>query len=191
MTILITNLVAGPMSVYTAPFGSAEPADTAVATQPPGAPFADAGATTGGAKIKYDQKFFELQVDQLVDSAGRRLTQRDVSVKTNLAEPTLANLKLALNGGTVTSSGTGATLNDAYDPADTAAATQPTYIAVILDGFGPNGKPRRVVLRKCINIDAVEIEYKKDGQSLYTVEFACHWVSASIKPFHVVDSTAP
>lgn len=191
MSVLITNLVAGPLTIYTGTFGATEPVDTAVASAPGGA-FTDMGATSGGAKLKLDQKFFELKVDQLVDSAGRRLTDRDFSVKTNLAEATLANLKMALNSaGTITTSGTGATLNDAYEPDAATSATQPTYICVLLDGYGPNGKRRRVILRKCLNIDAVETEYKKDGQTLFTVEFACHWVSTSIKPFKIIDDTSP
>jgi hypothetical protein len=190
MTIGRTNLVAGPLTLYTGAFGATEPLDTAVSSAPGGA-FTDAGATSGGAKLKIDQKFFELKADQIVDSAGRRLTDRDFSVKTSLAEPTLANLVFALNGGATSSGGSGATAYNAYDPADTAAATQPTYICVLMDGYGPNGKRRRIILRKCVNIDAVETEYKKDGQTLFSVEFACHWVSSSIKPWHIVDDNSP
>lgn len=189
MAVTITNLCAGPITLWTGAFGVAEPADTAVASDP-GAGWTDAGATTGGAKLKIDQKFFELATDQIVDSAGRRLVQRDATVKTNMAEPTLANLILVLNGGATSTGGSGATAYSAYDPDAASSATQPTYIAVLMDGWAPNGKRRRVILRKCLNIDAVETEYKKDGQTLFTAEFACHWVSASIKPFHIVDSTA-
>ena len=58
------------------------------------------GATDGGLKFSIDQKFSVLNCDQLVDDVGSRLTSRAVMFDTNLAEPTLGNLKTAINGGT-------------------------------------------------------------------------------------------
>ena len=46
---------------------------------------------------------------------------------------------------------------------------------------------RRVVVRKVLSIDDVETAYKKDEMNLFPVTFAAHYVSASIKPFRVID----
>lgn len=189
MAVTATNLIAGPATLYTGDFGETEPADTAVASGP-GVDYADAGGTQDGVKLIVEQEYMELEVDQIVDIAGRRLTKRDVKVATNLAEPTLENLKFALNGGTITTGGTGGTAYKAYDPAMDTSATQPTYISILLDGYAPNGKVRRVIVRKVLSVEKVESSYKKDDQTLFPVTFSAHWVSASIKPFHIVDGTA-
>ncbi|NIB31141.1 hypothetical protein HBB16_04465 [Pseudonocardia sp. MCCB 268] len=60
-------------------------------------------------------KYTELAVDQIVDVPGRRLTKRDMTLQTNMAEPTLENLAVAMNAGTVTA-GTGVkSLEPAFD----------------------------------------------------------------------------
>jgi hypothetical protein len=132
--------------------------------------------------------FAELEVDQIVDIVGRRLTKRELDVETNLAEPTLASLALALNNAAPTVSGAFSTL----DPDNTSAATQLTYKALIVDGYAPqdasgNTMRRRVIIRKALQSDNVEYAYGKGDQTVFKVKFSAHYVSASIKPFHIVD----
>lgn len=189
MAVTATNLIQGPGTLYTDAFGGTEPADTAVASAPGGS-WVDVGATQDGVTLSIEQEYAELEVDQVVDVPGRRLTKRDFRVSTNMAEPTLVNLALALNGGTNGSGGTGATAYLSYDPAMDTSATQPTYKALLFDGYAPNGKVRRVIVRKALSVEPVETSYKKDEQTLFPVTFAAHWVSTSIKPFHVVDGNA-
>jgi hypothetical protein len=188
MAVTVTNLTAGPGTLYSGAFGATEPADSAINTTPVASTWTDAGATQDGMKINVNVDFFELEVDQIVDVPERRLTKRDVQVETNLAEPTLANLSLAMNGGTVTASAAYST----YDPDDANSATQPTYKAIIVDGYAPRTAAgstmrRRVVVRKVINVDKAGMEYKKKGQTIIPVKFAAHWVSTSIKPFRIID----
>lgn len=189
MAVTATNLIQGPGTLYVGDFGETEPADTAVASAP-GGDWTDVGGTQDGVRLTVNQEYTELEVDQVVDVPGRRLTKRDMQVATNLAEPTLDNLVYALNGGAVTSGGTGGTAYEAYDPAMDTAATQPTYRALLFDGYAPNGKVRRVIVRKVLSTESVETAYKKDEQTLFPVTFSAHWVSSSIKPFHIVDGTA-
>jgi hypothetical protein len=183
MAVDVTNLIAGPGTLYTGAFGATEPADSAVNTTPPSSTWTDVGGTQDGVTLNVIQEFFELEVDQIVDVPGRRLTKRDLQVQTNMAEPTLANLALALNGGTVTASAAYTT----YDPSDDTSATQPTYKALIFDGYAPDGFRRRVVVRKALSIEGVETSYQKDEQTLFPITFAAHYVSDSIKPFRVID----
>lgn len=191
MSVTVTNLIAGPATLYVGAFGATEPTDANVNTTPAASTWTDMGGTQDGATLTLNQDFFELEVDQIVDIPGRRLTKRDVQVKTNLAEATLDNLLVALNDGTVSASASYST----FDPADTNAATQPTYRAILLDGWAPQtgagvSNRRRVVLRKVLSIDNVESEYKKDGQTLIPVTFGVHYVSSAIKPFRIIDQTA-
>jgi hypothetical protein len=185
MAVDTTNLIAGPGKLMTALFGATEPADSLINAAYAASAFTDVGATQDGVTLNFDREFFELEVDQVVDVPGRRLTKRDLRIQTNLAEPTLTNLGVVLNGGTVTASAAYST----YDPADDTAATQPTYRAIMFEGFAPRGFRRWVFARKVISVDAVGVPYKKDGQALFPTSFACHYVSPSIKPFRIVDQT--
>jgi hypothetical protein len=119
-----------------------------------------------------------------VDIPGRRLTKREFKLNTNLAEPTLENYKIASNGGTIT---TGATYRT-YEPSMDNSGDTPEYSALIFDGFGPNSRKRRVAARRVLNVASVGQEYMKDSQLLFPVEFSCHYVSASIRPFRYIDS---
>lgn len=186
MAIDTTNLIAGPGTLWSGAFGASEPTDASINDAYAGSAFTDFGATQDGVTLDIAQEFFVLEVDQVVDIPGRRLTARDLQVKSNLAEPTLANLAIALNGGTVAASASYST----FEPSDDNAATQPTYRAVMFEGWAPRGYRRRFIARKVLSIETVGVPYKKDGQTLFPVAFGCHYVSPSIKPFRVVDQTA-
>jgi hypothetical protein len=183
VTVTAGNLVQGPATIYVGDFGAVEPADSAVASAPSDAVWTDAGGTTDGLKITIDQKYSALDVDQLVEVVESRLTAREVTIETKLAEATLDNLKLLMNGGS-SSSGSG---YESLEFAEGSSATQPDYSALIIDGWGPNGKRRRVIIRKVLQIDAVALEYKKDGQTVYTLKMRSHYVSSAVKSIHIVD----
>lgn len=188
MAVTATNLIQGPGTLYTGAFGATEPADSAVNAAPSASTWTDLGATKDGVTITADLEYAELEVDQIVDVPERRIVKRDLQVATNLAEGTLENLATVLNGGTVTASAAYKT----FDPADDTSATQPSYKALIMDGYAPRTAAsavmrRRVVVRKVLSVESVEVPYKKDDQTLFPVTFSAHWVSSSIKPFRVVD----
>lgn len=187
MTVTATNLCQGPATLYTGAFGATEPADSAVNTSPPSSSWTDVGGTQDGLKFTIDQSYAELEVDQIVDRVGSRLTKRNFMVETSMAEPTLDNLSLAMNGGT-SASGAG---YSSFEPSFASSATQPTYKALLFDGWAPGGAyTRRVIVRKALSVDAVETSYTKDKQTLFSVKWAAHYVSASTAPLHVVDQTS-
>jgi hypothetical protein len=196
MSANVVNLVQGPAALYihnfSDPVTAYEPADSAVNTGPAtsGAnAWTDLGGTTDGCELSIDQEYKELEVDQVVDIPGRRLTKRDMSVKTNLAEPTLENLVFALNDG---STATGAGYKN-YTPAFTDSATQPTYRSLLLHGWAPGdggsgqSKRRMVLLRKSLSSDNVEFAYKKEDQTVFQVKWSVHYVNSTTAPFKIVD----
>lgn len=190
MAVTSANLVAGPATVYYGSFGATEPAASAVSSAPSSAAWTDLGGTSDGVKINIDLNYFELEVDQITDRVGSRLEKREVTIETNLAEVTLANLKQALNGGTISATAAYQT----FDPLNDSSATQPTYFALLVDGWAPLGTGaasasarRRFVARKVIQTDAVGLEYKKDGQTFIPVKLTCHYVSSTTGPFQVID----
>lgn len=187
MTVTSTNLIMGPASLYVGVFGAVEPADASVNTTPAASAWTDLGGTDGGVKLTVDQKFTALSVDQIVDRVGSRLTSREFMIVTSLAEGTLANLSTALNGSTQATGSGYANLEPIYTA---NSATQPTYIALLFDGYSVNGFRRRIILRKALSTGKVDTAYQKDKQTFIPVEFTGHWVSTSIAPIHVVDQTS-
>lgn len=199
MTANVVNLVQGPATVYIGTFDGTtarEPANALVNTTPATSAWTDLGGTTDGVSLSINQEYKELEVDQVVDIPGRRLVKRDMSAKTNLAEPTLQNLLYSLNdvnGGSLGASGAG--FAGYYEPAFTDSATQPTYRALLLWGWAPGGsgaggttsKRRMVHLRKVLSSDNVEFAYKKEDQTVFSVTWSVHYVSTSVAPFKIVD----
>ena len=181
MPVTSTNLIQGPATLYVGIFGATEPATISAA---PATGWTDVGGTTDGVTLSVELEFAELNVDQLVDLAGQRITKRVAKVKTNLAEATLANLAVALNELA------GSVATNKFTPSNGLTAFTPNYAAILVDGLAPGGFKRRVIVRKCLQIGNVETNYKKDGQTLFPVEFASHYVSASIAPFSWEDATS-
>lgn len=186
MSVTTTNLIQGPGTLYKGNFGATEPADTAVNAVPPASSWTDLGGTQDGVKLSIDQTYSELEVDQITLRVGSRLTKQDFMIETSLAEPTLENLSISLNGGT-SASGAGF---KSFDPNVTSSATQPNYFALILDGYAPSQLTRRIIGRRMLNTESSELSYTKDKQTLIPAKFTGHYVSSSITPFHIVDQTS-
>lgn len=179
MTVTATNLIQGPATLYRAVFGSAEPATVATA---PVSPWIDLGGTQDGVSISDTTSMAKLTVDQIAMAVGATATERVVQVKTNLAEATLANLAIATNNTDPAS--------NVYTADNGSAQFIKPYSAILLDGLAPGGFRRRLIVRKVLSVDAVELAYKKDGQTLIPVTFEAFWVSSSIAAFIYTDAVA-
>lgn len=177
MGVTTTNLLMGPAKVYIAPFGTTEPlnADIELAAE-----WTDVGGTLDGANINIEQTYTELLVDQIAMRVGSRLTSQNVSVTVNMAEATLANMRVATN----TAAGAGTTFE--LDP--TISNAEPNYVAVIFEGQRPGGGNRRFIIRRALSIEAIEMAFTKDGQTVIPTTFGAHYVSDSIKPVKLDDT---
>jgi len=184
--VTTTNLAMGPGNLFIGDFGATEPADSAIASDPSDVAWRYVGGTVGGLTFTVTQQFKELEVDQLVETPERRVTRREASFKTQLAEATLENLALALNSGTITP-GVG---YDTFEPANVTSGDSPGYKAGIFDGYGGGGLRRRVIMRKILSTDNVDVASSKDGQTVYPVTFMSHYVSSSIKSYKIVQAAA-
>lgn len=188
MAVSVTNLTMGPGTIYHGAVEASEPDDTDVGNAIPdtavSGSWTDLGGTNGGVTLELALDYTELEVDQIVDIVGRRLTKREMKINTTLAETTLENFQIANNGGTIT---TGAGFKS-FDPKmDTSAAT-PEYIALIFDGVnGDSSLRRRVIARRVLSTAGIGQEYSKDSQTLFPVEFSCHYVDTDTPPFKYVD----
>ena len=196
MGVVTTNLVLGPATLYVAPFGTTEPADSTVTPNGPSyipsSPWADVGGTDGGVNFEVDSTYTALNVDQIIMEVGARLTEIKMSVTAKLAEVTLANMNNALNSIATSSGGSG------YSTLDIpvgSAATQPSYAAVMIQGWAPilstgAAALRRVIVRKVLSQTKVGLMSDKKTQQSYDCSWSAYFVSSSIVPCHIVDQTA-
>lgn len=190
MSVTTANLVLGPATFYVGLFGSVtEPADTAVNLTPAASSgFTDAGGTSGGVNLEISPKFSDLEVDQIVDVLGSRLTSREMMITTSFAEVTLANLTTALNNLTSAATGAGYSALDLTSP---SSASQPTYAALLIDGWAPSSPfRRRLLVRKVLSTAKTGLAYTKDKQTLIPVTFKAYYVSSGTSPIHIVDQTS-
>jgi len=190
MGVTASNLAMGPGALYVGDFGATEPADTAIdlAAVPDDTDWTDVGGTMGGLTLTVSQQFKEFEVDQLVETPERRVTRREASFKTQLAEVTLENLVIALNSGTITPGVSGAP--DTFVPSNTDSSGTPAYKAIIFDGVGGGGLRRRVIVRKVLSTDNVDATSAKDAQTVYPVTFTSHYVSPSIPSYKIIQASA-
>jgi hypothetical protein len=185
------QVLMGAGRMYTGVFsatGANEPALSAINAAPQASAWTYTGFTSDGLTISIEQSFAEMRVDQLADLIGSRLTERMVTIQANLAEATLANLTLGLNGGTITT----AAGYSFYEPVYDGTELQPTYIAVLFDGYAPASssgvsKRRRIILRKALSKENIESSYKKDEMTLVPVTFTGHYVSDTVASFRIID----
>ena len=185
------QVLMGAGRMYTGTFsatGANEPALAAINSAPQASAWTYTGFTSDGITLTIDQTFSEMRVDQLADRVGTKLTERQVSLQAGLAEATLANLTLGMNGGTITT----AASYSYYEPVYDGTELQPAYIAVLFDGYAPASaagvsKRRRVILRKAISTENIESSYKKDSLTLVPVTFTSHFVSDTVASFRIID----
>jgi len=195
VSVTPNNVCQGPATIYSASFGATEPADTnaAVIAVPSSIVWTDAGATTGGVAVEVDHTYSKINADQLIDPIGARLTARAITVTVNLLEATLQNLLLAFNlAATINTPASGVLT---FDPLTTTSATQPQYIALLIDGWGPTlstgaAAKRRIIVRKTLNDLKAMAKYDMTTQVSWDCTFSAYYVSNSIAPFHIVDQTA-
>lgn len=193
MSVTPANLTQGPATVYYGAFGTTEPADSnGGVTGAPGAGWTDIGATQGGVTVEVDNTYTEQVVDQLVDPVGARLTKRVIQVTFKVAETTLTNLNTAMNSLMTQASGSGYAT---ADPQTTTSATQPTYTALIIDGWAPTlssgaAARRRIIVRKLLSQVKTQLSYNMQSNAVYDLTWTAFYVSPSIAPFHIIDATA-
>lgn len=184
MTVTVTNLLAGPArAVWVGDFGASEPAT--IATDP-GVGFRNIGGTKGGLRLVADRDMFRLEVDQIPGRVGSELTSEDFQVQTSLAEATLENYALVVNAkdSDVDSSVVG---EKSLDLGNTDITAEPNYRCVIIDGRAPNGKKRRVIIRKVLSTASVEAPMERGGQTVYPVTWTAHYVSSAISAVRKID----
>jgi hypothetical protein len=177
MPVTTSNLLMGPAKLYFGAVGSTEPPSNATVL---GAPWTDIGGTTDGLTLTINQTYTPMMVDQVAMPVGSRKTEQGVQVATNLAEATLANLRMVLNQATAVATFT--ELDADISNAD------PLYQAVCIEGQKPGGGTRRVFVRRTLSTESIEMPFTKDGMTVVPVTFTAYYVSSTVKAIRIDDT---
>jgi hypothetical protein len=158
------NLLYGVQRFYLAPYtvatDTAEPnvADTVTLGTDWGGGWVLQGFTTGGLVMDWKPKTNDMMVEESSIPGAIAVDTIDLSLSTELAEATLANMKTAFGGGkiTVTAPGVG-------QPGK-SVLTLSSSLDVLCAGFeGTNavGMPRRVYIPKVISVADVKTNFRR------------------------------
>lgn len=180
MSVTPSNAMLGPVSIFTGTFGATEPVNAGTA---PGVGWTDIGGTTDGATLTLGRTYTSMRFDQIGMDVGAQLTAQEVTVSTNMGEPTLANFRIALNllddAGTELEWGGEDIVND-----------EPNYRAVLLQGKKPGGGPRMWVVRRTLSVESIGVPFKVDGQTFFPVTWKGYYISPSVKAVRTSDTPA-
>ena len=190
MPVSSSDLTVGPADVYWALFTDATSAEPATPTTAAAAGWTYFGATDGGLKLTMGVKYVQQYVDQSGFPLASSLDQATTHASVPLTKVNSVNLKALLNGGTITTTGTGATALDAFEPVADLVANDPVYFKLLIRGKAPvsdTGFPnqkRDIFLRKVLQTADLVYSADKTNKSMFSgVDVMCHFVSNSIAPW--------
>lgn len=140
-----------------------------------------------------DNTYMQQVVDQIPIAVGGRLTKQAITITTQLAETTLNNLNLSMNGLISITTQSGYTTADLQTA---TSATQPQYYTLIVDGWAPTTGTteaacrRRIIIWKVLSQGKATFAYEMEKNSVYNVSFQAYYVSGSVSPWHSIDQTS-
>lgn len=174
MTVNVDNIIVGAGNLYIA-----SPSDSYFATfegivrttlQTNGSHM---GATMDGVNVQYEPDYTDIEVDQLKDAALIYQNGYKVTVNTNVAEATLANLKVAwgMPDASLEPAGGGKQKLNLPIPAD-----DPVERKLIVYGKSPAAtasliKYRKYFCRRAISVDASSHALKRGEATMFPVSF--------------------
>lgn len=175
-------LATDPGFLWYAPLGTAEPTHAVTASK-----FSDSltsatgwvqlGATEEGHNFNFQTTFDTVTVAELLDPVKYVTTGRSGSIAFALSNFVMSNVKLALNGGTVTTTGTTTTTMATYTPPALGAEVRVQILWESQDAT------ERLVCYQTINTGQVSIARRKGADNAnLPVEFSLE-VPASGNPF--------
>lgn len=119
LTVPVTNIGAGIILI--APIGSTEPVNTGsgnIFTDSWDPAWVVAGATASGSVFSYQTKVTGVDAAEYLDPLAYETDSREGSFEFEMIHISARTLKFALNGGTTTVTGSGATTVTKYEPPD-------------------------------------------------------------------------
>lgn len=132
------------------------------------------GGTSGGVDVERQMKFTGINIDQVPGDIADLITGDDITIKTILAEDTLANLKLAWNSSTALVTGTGPARQTMGVGVESGLATEHNLVFV---GPCPKGTytTRTYTAWKAISYaTGATFKLEKNGPTYIPITFKLH-----------------
>jgi len=156
-----TNVLVGAGTMYVGPANTPPPADSVPLGGTWPAAWVNPGATEQGLSFSVNSQTQDIMVEEQSTPVLVVITTKQVQVAVTLSEDTVANMKLAYGGGTLTTTAAGAagsgiapkttlTLNDNLDS-----------LAVAFEGRNVAGLARRVYIPVVISAAQVQTSYRR------------------------------
>lgn len=183
VTVPVPKIATDPGFLFWAPLGTTEPTHTVA-----GSVFTDAwpaewivlGATEEGHSFSWATSTETIEVAEFLDPIKYVETGRTGSVAFALASITAENVKRALNGGTLTTSGTGATTKVEFTPPALGASVRSMI------GWESQDSTERLVCYQVFNTGTVEIARRKgSAKATLPMEWALETPTGGV-PFKYV-----
>lgn len=159
-TVATPLLMMDPGFLWHAPAGTAFPTNGGTATgskfsDSPSVTFIEVGATEDGHRFRYAPSIEAISVAEFLDPVKYRTVSREGSFAFNLADYTLKNLQRGLNGGTLSSTGSGATEVNKLVPSGLGAETRSVLMWESYDST------MRIFMYSTVNIAEMEMSFNK------------------------------
>ena len=185
MPVDVTKVIAGVATLYTAPVGTAMPADTVAEGVAWASTWVHHGATEEGISFINGTDTNDIFVEEQSPPARILVSRRNVRVTFALAEDVVASMKLSYGGGVSTPvvAGTG-------QPGKTTLTLSDTLdeVAVGFEAINAFGFWRRVHIPRAVSVADVTTTYRRaTNNRSYAVELRAICASSDIK---IVDKTA-
>lgn len=152
-------ILTDPGYLFWAPLATTEPthavAGSTFAADPWPVAWIPLGATEDGSEFSYEINVEAITVAEFFDPIRYSTTERSGSFTFNLASWTLNNLKRAMNGGTITTTGTGVTTMSSYVPPAPGAEIR------CMIGWESLDNTTRLICYQTINSTTVTSAFKK------------------------------
>lgn len=188
----LQNVIVGLAQMWVAPFGETDagegepmPADSIAQGADWGGLWLPVGGTQQGVKLSKNPKTVDITIEEQSTPVNVLIDTQDISLMTSLSEDTIANMKLAYGGGTITVQAADGShigkqtlvLSDTLD-----------LLSVGFEGISPEGFWRRASFPKVVSAAQVDTEYRRAAQQrLYPTTFR---VICAVGDIEIVDMVA-
>ncbi|MEU4594464.1 hypothetical protein [Micromonospora aurantiaca (nom. illeg.)] len=168
------QLALGPGLLRIGALGSPEPVDLIT---PWDAAWGEIGYTKEGSKITYELDTGAVEVAEEIDPVHIAINSRNLKVAFAMMQLTASNLKVALNGGTITT-GSGIVVFEPHGPNEDQR---------IMLGFEASDGTERWVFREGLQTGNVELDRKKGSEAANIGnEFQLARPAPNIAPFKAI-----
>lgn len=165
------EVLIGPGTLYTAPKGTAFPADPSVA---PAVAWVEIGYSEEGWVFVVGREFADVVVAEEVDPIKILQTARTLNMRGASAQASLDTIKLAMGGGTI-STIAGPPARKKYVP-PTGSSIAPDVMALLFRSKAPAvagvEKVRQLAIPQAISIGAIEMAHQKaPAKTVVAIDF--------------------